>query len=194
MIRGVSAKTFQNLQLGEGAFLKSAYDGTTLTASQIISATRGGGVLNITPVFRTRTIDGVPTNTKEARTIDYVTAVATFTALEITPELLKMAGAGADYDDKSDKITLRHELKTTDFGDIYWLGDISDGRRVQIIFKSAINTNGIQLTTQQNNEGGLSMQFEANYSVEDLDTPPIEIQFFDAPTEQTDVEQTEVQS
>lgn len=179
MIRGVTQTTFQNLQLGEGAFLKSAYNGTAIQPTQILSATRGGGTLNITPVFRTRQIDGVPTNTKEARTIDYVTAVATFVAMEITPELLERAGAGADYSDVSNKITLRHTLTTSDFGDLYWVGDISDGRRVQITFKSAINTNGIQLRTQQNNEGELSMQFEANYSVADLDTPPIEVEFFD---------------
>lgn len=180
MIRGVSEKTFKNLQLGEGAFLKSAYNGESLTPDQILSATRGGATIAITPVYRTRTIDGVPANTAEAKTIDYVTVTASFTALEITPELLERAGGGANYDDGSKKLTLSHVLTTTDFGDLYWVGEVSDGRKIQITFKNAINDNGIQLRTQQNNEGELSLSFSGNYSVADLDTPPVEIQFFDA--------------
>lgn len=179
MIRGVNANTFKNLQLGEGAFLKSAYNGTALTNDQILSATRGGATINIAPVYRTRVIDGIPTNTAEARTIDSVNVTASFTALEITPELLERAAGGADYNAATKTLSLRHTLKTADFGDLYWVGDVSDGRRVQITFKNALNTNGIQLRTQQNNEGELSMNFEGNYGVADLDTPPVTIQFFD---------------
>lgn len=182
MIRGVSSKTFQNLQLGEGAFLKSQYLGTetkTELDAKILSATRGGATINIAPVYRTRTIDGVPANTLEARTIDSVNVTASFTALEITPELLKIAGGGADYEDTTNTLELRHKLITTDFNDLYWVGDVSDGRRIQITFKNAINVNGIQLKTAQNNEGELTMSFEGNYSVADLDTPPVEIKFYD---------------
>lgn len=182
MIRGVSSKTFQNLQLGEGAFLKTKYLGTetkTELDAKVLSATRGGATISITPIYRTRTIDGIPANTLEARTIDNVTVTASFTALEITPELLKIAGGGADYNETANTLKLRHTLKTTDFNDLYWVGDVSDGRRVQITFKNALNTNGIQLKTAQNSEGELSMSFEGNYSVDDLDTPPVEIQFYD---------------
>lgn len=194
MIRGVSSKTFKNLQLGEGAFLKSKYLGTEPKSelnAKTLSATRGGATISITPVYRTRTIDGVPVNTMEARVIDYVTVSASFTALEVTPELLKMAGGGADYDETREILKLRHSLTTSDFGDLYWVGDVSDGRRVQITFKNALNTNGIQLKTAQYNEGELSMSFEGNYSVEDLDTPPVEIEFFDVVKDEEEGEETE---
>lgn len=180
MLRGVTEKTFQNLQLNEGAFLKSEYNGTSLTADQILSATRGGATLTIAPVYRTRNIDGVPANTKEAKTIDSVNVSASFVALEITPELLKRALGGADL--TGNVLKPRHTIATTDFADLYWVGDVSDGRRVQITFKNAFNENGLTLRTQQNNEGELSMNFTGNYSVATLDTPPVEIKFFDAPT------------
>ena len=182
MIRGVSENTFKNLQLGEGAFLKSAYIGTETKAeldAKILSATRGGATISITPVYRTRTIDGVPANTAEAKADDSVGVSASFTALEITPELLKRALGGADYDDATNKLKLRQKLTTTDFADLYWVGDVSDGSRVQITFKKAFNENGLQLRTQQFNEGELTMNFSGNYSVADLDTPPVEIQFFE---------------
>lgn len=179
MVRGVTQNTFQNLQLNEGAFLTSPYAGT-LTDSQILSATRGGATINITPVYRTRNIDGVPANTKEARTVDSVTVTASFVALEANEDLITKACGVADYDSTTGKITLRHKVKTTDFADLYWIGDISDGRKVQIKFANALNTSGLSLTTAQNDEGGLSMTFEGNYSVADLDTPPVEITFIEA--------------
>lgn len=187
MLRGVNSNTFKNLQLGEGAFLKSAYDGTTLSNDQILSATRGGATITIAPVYRTRQIDGVPSNTKEAKAVDSVNVNASFTALEVTPELMKKVLGVADYDDTTNKITLRHEIKSTDFEDLYWVGDVSDGRRVQITFKNAFNENGLVLRTQTNNEGELSVNISGNYSVADLDTPPVEIEYFDADEEEEEV-------
>lgn len=186
MIKGVNKETFKNLVLNEGAFLNSAYNGTNILPNQVIGATRGGGTISIASVMRTRQIDGIPTNTAEARANDSFTASASFTTLEIKPELLRRAGASADYDETTKKITFRHEIKTSDFGDIYWVGSISDGRLIQIKFSSAINTNGIQLRVQPNNEGELSMVFEANYSVEDLDTPPVEITYLDEAEEEVE--------
>lgn len=179
MIRGVTEKTFENLQLGEGAFLKSKYTGT-LSADNIISATRGGATIAITPVYRTRTIDGVPVNTAEAKAVDSVGVTASFVALEITPELIKRAIGIADLDEANKVLSLRHKIETTDFEPLYWVGEISDGRKVQITFKNAFNENGLSLRTQPNNEGELSLSFSGNYSVTDLDTPPVEIEFIDA--------------
>ena len=179
MIRGVTEKTFENLQLGEGAFLKEKYTGT-LVEGNILSATRGGATINIAPVYRTRTIDGVPANTMEAKTVDSVNVTASFTALEITPELIKRACGVADLDEAGKVLTLRHKIETTDFEPLYWIGEISDGRKVQITFKNAFNENGLSLRTQPNNEGELSLSFTGNYSAKDLDTPPVEIEFIDA--------------
>lgn len=177
MIRGVTAGTFEHLQLGEGAFLKTKYAGS-LNDDMILSATRGGATLNIVPVYRTRNIDGVPANTKEAKAVDSINVNASFVALEITPELLKKALGSADL--SGNKLTLRHKVETTDFEDLYWIGEVSDGRKVQITFRNAFNENGLSLKTAQNNEGELSMNFSGNYSVADLDTPPVEIEFLDA--------------
>ena len=179
MIRGVTQGTFENLQLGEGAFLKTKYAGS-LSDDMILSATRGGATISITPVYRTRVIDGVPSNTAEAKAVDSVGVMASFVALEITPELLKRALGVADLDETGKLLSLRHKVETTDFEDLYWIGEISDGRKVQITFKNAFNDNGLSLRTAQNNEGELSMSFSGNYSVADLDTPPVEIEFLDA--------------
>ena len=175
MIKGVNESTFQKLQLGEGAFLKNKYNGTFVD-EDVISATRGGGSIAITPVWRTRVIDGVHSNTAEARVVDNVTATANFTAVEITGENFVRAIGCADYADN--KVTLRHEVKITDFQPIYWVGTLAgENKAVQITFLNAINTSGLSLTVREKNEGEFALTFEANYSVNDLDTPPVEIEF-----------------
>lgn len=175
MIKGVNDTTFQKLQLGEGAFLTEKYAGS-FDKTKVISATRGGGTIAITPVWRTRVIDGIHSNTAEARVVDNVTATASFTAVEITADNFKRAIGCADVADN--KLTVRHEVKTSDFETIYWVGTLAgENKAVQITFKNAINTSGLSLTVREKNEGELALTFEANYSVNDLDTPPVEIEF-----------------
>lgn len=177
MIRGVTQQTFQKLQLGEGAFLKTKYTGT-LSDDMILSATRGGSTITIAPRYRTRVVDGVPENTKGAKAVDSVAVNASFVALEATPEFIKRALEVADLSDN--KITMRHKVEDADYADLYWIGEISDGRKAQITFKNAFNENGLSLRAQQNNEGELSVNFSGNYSLNDLDTPPVEIEFLNA--------------
>ena len=39
-----------------------------------------------------------------------------------------------------------------------------------------MNTSGLNLTTTNNGNGGISFSISANYDVNDLDTPPFEIE------------------
>ena len=182
MITGASAKTFNNLQLGEGAFLSTKYV-DSLISENIISATRGGASITITPQYRSRVIDGIHDNTLEAKVIDYVMVKATFIALEITPSLLAKAIGGADYNETTGVITPRHSLSSADFTSVYWIGELSDGKKVQIIFNNVLNTNGMTLKTASKGEGELSLEFTAHYSVESLDTPPVSIEYIEVPAE-----------
>jgi hypothetical protein len=177
MVRGVTQQTFQRLQLGEGAFLKTKYT-STLTDDMILSATRGGATITIAPRYRTRAVDGVPENTKGAKAVDSVAVNASFVALNSTPEFVKRALEVADL--TGNIIKLRHKVEDSDYEDLFWLGEISDGRKVQITFKNAFNETGLSLRATQNNEGELSMNFSGNYDLNNLDTPPVEIEFLDA--------------
>lgn len=177
MITGATSGTFQNLQLGVGAFISEAYTGT-FDKSKVIGATRGGASISIVPVMRSIAVDGIPDNTKEARVIDNFTATATFTAIEVgNKDILVRALAGADYSASTKKITLRHKLADGDFKDIYWLGETSKGDMIQITFKNSLSTGGMSLQANDKGEGEVAITIEANYSVADLDTPPVEIQY-----------------
>lgn len=187
ILTGLSSKTPNNLQLGEGVFIKNGYSGT-LVEEDIISATRGGATIAITPIWRNRDIDGSFENVKELKVLEYWTVQATFVAMEVSVDTFLTALGCSD--NTAGVISLRHIVKTTDFKDIYWIGTLSDtGKKIQITFKNALGTGGLQLKTASRNEGELSVTLDGHYSIADLDTPPVEIQFIteDLPQVETPV-------
>lgn len=176
MITGLNANTPLRLQLNAGVFLKSAYTGNKETdKGNIVSATRGGATITSIPTRRQSAVDGAPQHTKELqRNEDYVTT-ASFTCLEVTKENIKMAIGSADI--IGNKIKPRHKINATDFFTLYWVGELADGQKVQIKFSDALNENGLNLTTVDKNDGSYALNIIAHYSIEDLDTVPVEMEF-----------------
>jgi len=175
MITGVNANTFQKLQLNEGVFLKAPYEGT-LNAEDIVSATRGGATIAIVPTQREIAIDGLRTHTKEALILDDFSVTASFVAVEYSKEVVKMALGSADEVDNT--ITPRHKILTaSDFVDLYWLGELSDGRKVQIKFSNTYSTNGLNFKSTEKSTGEITLNFTAFYSIDDQETPPVSIEY-----------------
>lgn len=176
MITGLNSNTALNLQLGAGAVLKNKYvKGINITANDILSATNGGITFSAVPQFFTPTVDGIFENVKGAgrRIINYVVTLS-FTAVEASANVLAKALGCADIN--GNVITGRHNIKAEDYANIYAIGEKGDGSVIQITLKNAINTSGLNLSTVNNGNGGITFTFNANYDINDLDTPPFEIE------------------
>ena len=176
MITGLNANTAQNLQLGAGAILKSKYvAGTQLTADNILSATNGGITFSAVPQWFVPSVDGMHNNIKGAgkRATHWICTLS-FTAVEADAEVLAKALGCADINGQV--ITGRHKIKDTDYSNIYAIGEKGDGSVIQITLKNAMNTSGLSLTTTNNGNGGITFTIEANYDINDLETPPFEIE------------------
>ena len=176
MLTGLNSGTAQNIQLGAGAILKQKYvAGTKLTADNVLSATNGGMTIAIVPEYFTPTIDGNFDNVKgTGKTITRWTVSLTFTAVEADAEVLAKALGCADIN--GNVITGRHTIKDTDYSDIYAIGEKGDGSIIQATIKNAMNTSGLSLATANNGNGGISFTITGHYDVNDLDTPPFEIE------------------
>ena len=68
----------------------------------------------------------------------------------------------------------RKTLKTTDFTDVWWVGDLSDGGLVAICLKNALSTSGFSLQTTKNGKGQLSVTLSGHTSIKEQDTVPME--------------------
>ena len=178
MLTGLNSNTATNLQLGAGIILKSKYTtGTTISASNILSATNGGITFNATPTFFTPTVDGMFDNVKGGgRRIINWDVTLSFTAVEEDAETLLKALGCADQDGTSGVISGRHTISASDYANLYIVAEKGDTQVIQITLKNALNTNGLSLQTTNNGNGGVSFTIKGNYDIASLDTPPFEIE------------------
>lgn len=198
MTTGLTAKTFERLQLNAGIFLvnfdyASATDAASLaalikaerektTGSALIGATRGGGTFQCTPNTRSIEADGKREEWKGSSVNDGWTIKLTTTLLEITSDNLKRAVGTADVTTSTSKRTvkIRTDIKDTDYIEsLVWVGDTSKGL-VLIAIKNALNTAGATLTWTDKGEGTIPVEFTAHQdSLETDGYAPCEIVFFD---------------
>ena len=173
----VAQSTFDEIQMDAGVLLKSFNPETPeLVDDDIICATTGG----INPVCTAsyedfaEDIDNAPNGMKEFMKLTGWECTLGFTALNTTPEVIRMALGAADIDVASGKITPRRELKNTDFADVWWVGDRSDGGLVAIRLINALSTSGFSLQTTKNGKGQIAVTLAGHVSIDEQDVVPME--------------------
>ena len=74
----------------------------------------------------------------------------------------------------NNKITPRHQYKTTDFKDVWWVGDLTDGGFCAICLKRAVSTAGFSLKTTKAGKGNLTVELTGHYTLSNQDEVPME--------------------
>ena len=175
---GLTQRTLDSLQLNAGVLLSKYAKGTPIAEEDIIGATRGGGSTNILPELHQAAVDGAPTYTKGLERHDGWNASVSFTMVEFTaPTIVRALGAGASSNNVGldTKITAVRKILETDYSDIYWVGDLSDGRNCVIYLKNAMNTSGLAITVSDKGEGTFGLTLQAHHDIANLDAAPFEI-------------------
>jgi hypothetical protein len=178
MLTGVTSVTKENLQLGAGVLTTSYTAGGTISPTDIIGATRGGGSFTAVPTERAIDADGLPGNVKGFKVIDEWVATLNTTLIEFKKDTLLLAlggGAQAVTSGEVTTITASSKILDTDYKDIYWIGDTSDGKQIVIKLKNALNSGGLNFTITNKGEGTFAVALVGHYDITDLDTAPFEI-------------------
>ena len=173
----ISENTFSELQVDAGVLLKEFNpESPELLDENIICATTGGINPTCVPTYSdwAADVDNAKNNMKEFMRIDGWTTSLGFTALNTTAEVIRMSLGAADIETSSGKIVPRGELKNTDFADVWWVGDRSDGGLVAIRLINALSTSGFSLQTTKNGKGQIAVTLGGHYSINDQDTVPME--------------------
>lgn len=175
MLTGLNSNTAQNLQLGAGAVLKTKYEvGTELSANNILSATNGGIHFTAVPQWFTPTVDGASDVVKGLKKPTHWVVNLSFTAVEADAEVIKTALGVAN--DTEGVITGKTTVADADYKDFYVIGEKGDGSIIQITLKNGLNTNGLDIQTANNGNGGIAFNIMGHYDFNDLETPPFEIE------------------
>lgn len=172
----ISQETFNELQVEAGVILNNfdPTDASEPADEDIICATTGGITVSCVPSISDygEDVDNCPTRTKELMMIDDWDAKMSFTALSVTAETIKLSLGAAD--ESSGTITPRRTIKPSDFKDIWWVGDLSDGGFAAVKLINALSTSGFSLKTTKKGKGNLSVELSGHYSIDDQETVPME--------------------
>lgn len=195
MTTGLSATTFEKLQLNAGIFLtgfdySSATDAASLKTALaayikagegVLGATRGGGKFTCTPSTRNIEADGKRYEFVGSTVNDGWTVSLSTTLLESDAETFKLALMSADVTTASgkDTIKIRTDIATTDYLDkLCWVGDTSKGY-VLIELENALNISGASFSFTDKGEGTLPVEFRAHQSsLESTEYAPCTVVFF----------------
>ena len=179
---GLTERTVQNLQLNAGVLLSSYAKGEDIDESNIIGATRGGGSFSATPEIHQVAVDGAPTYTKGLERNDGWNTSLSFTMVEFTPSTIRRAlGTGVSVETRSADTVISsiRDVLTSDYNDIWWVGDTSAGKNVVVHLKNALNLSGLSLTASDKGEGTFALTLQGHHDMADLDKAPFEITFED---------------
>lgn len=158
----ITEEAFNELQVEAGVLLRTFNPAspTTPSSSDIITATTGGITASCTPTFDDffADVDNAPDNVMEGKRITGWNCKISTTAIGTSADFIKMSLGAADVTVASGKIQPRRQLGTSDFQDIWWVGDRADGGLVAIQLKKALSTGGFSLKTTKNGKGQLAIE------------------------------------
>lgn len=179
MFTAISQDAFDELQMDAGMLLKTFNPAQPAAPADadIITATTGGITVECTPTYSDfgEDIDNVPNNMKELKHLDGWDCKISTTALGTTPEAIKLSLGAADINGSdSTKIVPRRDLKTSDFQDLWWVGDKMDGGFVAVKLMNALSTGGFSLKTTKNGKGNLTLELTGHVSINAQTTMPME--------------------
>lgn len=174
---------FEKLQMNAG-ILVDTFTPSTGVIGNLLGATTGGISFASNPTYTDfgEDMDNCPSNMMELKKLEGFDPTMTGTFLTCTPAVIKglVGAASVDVTDTS-KVVPRHELLTTDFDDVWWIGDYSDVNTgnnagfLAIHLINALNTSGFNIQSTKNGKGQMSFEYHGHYSMSDQETVPFEI-------------------
>lgn len=179
----IPSTAFQNIQLNAGILVDS-FVPSTGTIGKLLGATTGG--VNFTDSVEYSDygddIDNCPKNMLELKKLESHDVKMSGTFVTLSASTAKMLVAVGDVDaDDSTHIVPRNDLLTTDFVDLWWIGDYSDQNTgdnagfVAIHMMNALNTGGFQIQSTDKGKGQFAFEFTGHYSMDAQDTVPYEV-------------------
>ena len=181
----IPTNTFKELQLNAGILTSNFTPATgTVQADDILGATSGGVSFSATPTHTDLgdDIDNCPENMKELKKLESWEAKMSGTFLTVnTAQAKSLIGAADIGSSDTTKVTPRNDLASTDFADIWWIGDYSDkngatnGGYIAIHMMNALSTGGFQIQSGDKAKGQFAFEYTAHYSMDAADTVPFEI-------------------
>lgn len=173
----ITKEQFDEMQFDAGVWVRSFnIQRPAVEDSDIICATSGGISLSVVPSI-VDLGDGVymmPKGTAEMLMVTGWTVDASFTTLGFGGGMIQFVLGASDSG--ADGINPRLDLQDGDFEDLWWIGDRVDGGLVAIHLLNTLSDEGIDIQTERQASGKISVHLTAHASIEeDMEAVPVEI-------------------
>ena len=173
----IANDTFSKLQLGAGVLLKTFTPSTgEFEDTNIFGATDGGVSFSATPTYKdlAEGIDNASLNLKEFKRIDSWDVKMSGTLKTLDTDIAKsLLGAGTIA---TNKVTANAELASSDFVDLWWVGDYGEsGGYIAIHLINALSTGGFKIQSTNKDKGSFAFEYTAHSSVANADVVPFEL-------------------
>lgn len=179
----IPVDTFKRIQLNAGIIVDS-FNPRTGVIGNILGASSGGSNFTATNEFSDygEDIDNCPKNTMELKKLESIEAKLSGTFVTIKTATAKKLVGAADIDtEDSTHIIPRKDVLTTDFEDLWWVGDYSDDNEgadagfVAIHMMNTLNTGGFQIQSADKGKGQFAFEFTAHFSMANQNLVPYEL-------------------
>ncbi len=180
-VSGVTDKTPKNIMLNAGTLYKSLTYSATKWSGTVIGATSGGTKLTITPEVLDIEVDGVLVKAKGLTQKIGETATLETNMIELSNDFIKSTVIGTDgtsQDARFDVIESKAHIEDSDYIENFgYVGFMTDGTPIVIIFDYALCTSGIELEGKNKEAAVIPATFEcyADLSEGLTDTLPYHI-------------------
>ena len=179
----IPTTTFKKLQMNAGILVDSFVPATG-TIGNLLGATTGGVNFSDAITFQDfgDDIDNCPKNMMELKKIESREVKMSGTFLTVDASTTKMLVGAGDIDSQdSTHIVPRSDLETSDFTDLWWIGDYSDVNTgasagfLAIHLMRALNTSGFAIQSTDKGKGQFAFEFTGHYSMDAQDEVPYEV-------------------
>lgn len=174
----ISQDSFKEFQYDSGVLVRN-FDISTFEApdeEDIVCSTSG----NVSPSCVPTIVDlgdGVNNIHIAAKELQHITrwdCSLGFTALEMSPEVFKLALGAADIDEETGKVTPRFEIKDEDFENLALIMQKLGGGMAVCVIKNAFSTGGLSFQTQKEGLGNTSVTMKGFGSLTKPSEVPME--------------------
>lgn len=179
----IPTDAFKHIQMNAGIVVDK-FTPTSKTIGNILGATSGGVSFTATPTYTDygEDIDNCPKNMLELKVLDSWEAKMSGTFVTVTAATAKQLIGAADIDSAdTTHVIPRNDIETTDFTDVWWVGDYSDVNTgdnagyCAIHLMNALSTGGFQIQSTDDGKGQFAFEFTGHYSMDAQETVPFEV-------------------
>lgn len=162
----IPQNAFDEMQLDAGILLTN-FDPSNpqVVDASIVCATTGGITVTCIPEYEdlAEDVDNAPNGLLEYMKLSTWTCELATTSLGSSPELIALALGAADI--TGNQIKPRRNIQSTDFKDLWWVGDKADGGLVACRIHNALSTGGFELQTTKDGKGQVSLTISGHPSI-----------------------------